>query len=118
VCGLDCSQNRLQTIFFACFIVVVFLTYFLTHSYTRAFYGSVSGTTLFEPVPEEKFWTLWCKGRLTEADTPTIQMGASPSRLSTKQCPPPPFVANLVISTIAPCGSGAVSKWVSVYLSK
>ena len=26
-----------------------------------------------EPVPEENFWTLWCKGRLTEADTPTIR---------------------------------------------
>jgi len=24
-----------------------------------------------EPMPEENFWTLWCKGRLTEADTPT-----------------------------------------------
>jgi len=22
-----------------------------------------------ELVPEENFWTLWCKGRLTEADT-------------------------------------------------
>jgi len=22
-------------------------------------------------VPEENFWTLWCKGRLTEADTLT-----------------------------------------------
>jgi len=22
-----------------------------------------------EPVQEENFWTLWCKGRLTEADT-------------------------------------------------
>jgi len=29
-----------------------------------------------EPVPEQKFWTLWCKGRLTEADTATIRMGA------------------------------------------
>jgi len=28
-----------------------------------------------EPVPEENFWTLWCKGRLTEADTPTIRLG-------------------------------------------
>ena len=27
-------------------------------------------------VSEENFWTLWCKGRLTEADTPTIQLGA------------------------------------------
>jgi len=26
-----------------------------------------------EPVPEENFWTLWCKGRLTEADTHTDQ---------------------------------------------
>jgi len=22
-----------------------------------------------KPVPEENFWTLWCKGRLTEADS-------------------------------------------------
>jgi len=33
-------------------------------------------------VPEENFWTLWHKGRLTEADTPTIWMGATPSGLS------------------------------------
>jgi len=32
-----------------------------------------------EPVPEENFWTLWCKGRLTEADIPTIRLGATPS---------------------------------------
>jgi len=32
-----------------------------------------------QPVPEENFWTLWCKGRLTEADTPTIRLGATPS---------------------------------------
>jgi len=36
-----------------------------------------------EPVPEENFWTLWCKGRLTEADTPTIRLGATPSGLTT-----------------------------------
>jgi len=35
-----------------------------------------------EPVPEENFWTLWCKGRLTEADTPTIRLGATPSGLN------------------------------------
>jgi len=35
-----------------------------------------------EPVPEENFWTLWCNGRLTEADTPTIRLGAIPSRLT------------------------------------
>ena len=37
--------------------------------------------------------------------------------IRTKQCPPPPFLANLIISTVAPCGSGAVSKWVSVLVS-
>jgi len=33
-------------------------------------------------VPEENFWTLWCKGRLTEADTMTIRLGAIPSGLT------------------------------------
>jgi len=35
-----------------------------------------------EPVPEENFWTLWCKGRLREADTLTIWLGATPSGLT------------------------------------
>ena len=35
-----------------------------------------------EPVPEENFWTVWCKGRLTEADTATIRLGATPSGLT------------------------------------
>jgi len=37
---------------------------------------------LGEPVPEESFWTLWGKGRLTEADTLTIRLGATPSGLT------------------------------------
>jgi len=36
-----------------------------------------------EQVPEENFWTLWCKERLTQADTPTISLGATPSGLTT-----------------------------------
>jgi len=36
-------------------------------------------------VLEENFWTSWCKGRLTEADKPTIRLGATPSRLN--RCP-------------------------------
>jgi len=32
-----------------------------------------------EPVPEENFCTLWCKRRLTEADTLTIRLGTTPS---------------------------------------
>jgi len=40
-----------------------------------------------EPVPEENFWTLWCKGRLTEAHTdhPTARHS-----IRTNQCPAPP----------------------------
>jgi len=40
-----------------------------------------------EPMPEENFWSLWCKGRLTEADTLKIRLGATPSGLtSAQQC--------------------------------
>ena len=44
-----------------------------------------------EPVPEENFWTLWCKRRLTEANTPTIFTGATPSRLTSAHLHHPPF---------------------------
>jgi len=44
-----------------------------------------------EPVPEENFWTLWCKGRLTEADTMTIRLGATPSRLTSAHLHHPPY---------------------------
>jgi len=33
-------------------------------------------------VPGENFWTLWCEGRLTEADTQTIWLGSTPSGLT------------------------------------
>jgi len=44
-----------------------------------------------EPLPEENFWTLWCKG-ITEADSQTqnIRLGATPSGVRTNQCQPPP----------------------------
>jgi len=43
-----------------------------------------------EPMPEENFWTLWCKGNLTEADTQTIRLGATPSGLSSAHLHHPP----------------------------
>ena len=46
---------------------------------------------LDEPVPEENFWTLCCKGRLTEADTPTIWLGATPTGLSSAHLNHPPI---------------------------
>ena len=49
-----------------------------TSTVLRPFFRDNSG----ELVPEENFWTLWCKGRLTEADTSTIRLGATPSGLT------------------------------------
>ena len=44
-----------------------------------------------EPVPEENFWALWCKGRLTEADTLTIRLRATPSGLTSAYLHHPPY---------------------------
>jgi len=44
-----------------------------------------------ELVPEKNFWTLWCKGRLTEADTPAIRLGVTPSGLTISHLHHPPF---------------------------
>ena len=45
-----------------------------------------------EPVPEENFWTLWRKGRLTEADTLTIRLSATPFGLTSSHLHHPPIV--------------------------
>jgi len=61
-----------------------------THAHTTVlwpFYQDQPG----EPVPEENFWTLWCKGRLTEADTLTIWLGATPSGLTSVYLHHPPL---------------------------
>jgi len=44
-----------------------------------------------EPVPELNFWTLWCKGSLTEANTPNIRLGATPSGLTSAHLYHPPI---------------------------
>jgi len=48
-----------------------------TTTVLRPFFRDYPG----EPVPEDNFWTLLCKGRLTEADTLTIRLGATPAGL-------------------------------------
>ena len=45
----------------------------------QPFYGPFSGTTRVSRCHKR---TLWCKGRLTEADTPTIRLCATPSGLT------------------------------------
>ena len=59
-----------------------------------------------EPVSEENFWTLWCKGRLTEADTLTIQLGATPSGLTSAHLHHPPiFYRPDALPAAQPCQS-------------
>ena len=60
----------------------------LTHTHTQLFYGPFSGTTRVSRCQKR---TLWCKGRLTEADTPTIWLGATPSGLTSAHLHHPPW---------------------------
>jgi len=68
-----------------------------------------------EPVPEENFWTLWCKGRLTEAETPTIRLGATPSGLTTAHLHHPHIVYR---PDALPAAKTTVSKQMSLKLEK
>jgi len=67
-----------------------YLNRFTTTVLPQPFYGPFSETTQVSRCQKRNLWTLWCKGRLTEADTPTIRLGATPSELTSVQCPPPP----------------------------
>jgi len=61
------------------------------HTYTtilRSFFWDHPG----EPVAEENFWALCCKGRLTEADTRTIRLDATPSGLTSDHLHHPPHI--------------------------
>jgi len=63
----------------------------ITTTPPQPFYGPFFRDHLGEPVPEENFWALWCKGRLTEADTLTIRLGATPSVLTSAHLHHPPI---------------------------
>ena len=67
-------------------IVILSSTTTTHHNRFTAFFRDHPG----EPVPEENFWTLWCKGRFTEADTLTIRLGATPSGLTSAHIHHPP----------------------------
>ena len=72
----------------ACFGTVISLEVLdITTTVLRPFFRDHPG----ELVPEENFWTLWCKGRLTEADTPTIRLGATLSGLTSAHLHHPPI---------------------------
>ena len=60
-----------------------------------------------EVVPEENFWTFWCKGRLTEADT---DHPAGCHSIWTNQCSPPPSPMAFCRPHALPAAQPTVSK--------
>ena len=64
-----------------------------------------------ESVPEEDLWTWWCKGRLREADTPTIQLGATPARLSSAHLHHPPCFLQAWCPSCRPTNRDAKTGW-------
>ena len=68
-----------------------------------------------EPVPEENFWTLWCKGRLTEADTLTIRLGATPSGLTSAHLHHPPYFLRAGCPSCRPTNCVKALKATSVF---
>jgi len=67
-------------------------------------YGLFSRTTGVRPVPEETFfWTFMVHGKITEADTLTIRLGATPSRLISAHLHHPPiFTLDALPATTLP----------------
>jgi len=62
-----------------------------THTITTILLRPFFWDHLGQPVPEENFWTLWYKGRLTEANTSTIWLDATPSGLTSAHLHHLPF---------------------------
>jgi len=84
------KSSEIQQIFRLNRIQLTFRIAFFHHSLQSTISHHTTTTVLWpffrdhpgEPVLEENFWILWCKGRLTEAETPTIRLGATPSALT------------------------------------
>jgi len=74
-----------------CIIHIMHINHMHHHHHTTTVLWPFFRDHLGEPVPEDNFWTLWCKERLTEADTPTIQLGATPSGLTSAHLHHPPY---------------------------
>ena len=68
-----------------------------------------------EPMPEENFWTLWCKRRLTEADTLTIRLSATPSGLTIAHLHHPPIFLQAGFPSCHPTNSVKALKATSTF---
>jgi len=87
----------------------------LTFTTPQPFYGPFSRTTPGEPVPEENFWTLWREGRLTEADTLIIWLGATPSGLTSAHLHHPPYFLGAGCPSCRPTNSVKALKATSAF---
>ena len=81
-----------------------------THTHTHNHFTALFWDHPGEPVPEENLWTLWCKGRLTEADTPTIWLGATPSGLTSTHLHHPPIFLQAGCPSCHPTNSAKALK--------
>jgi len=93
--------------------------------YHNRFTAFFPGPCPREPVPEENFWTLWCKGRLTEAETPTIRMGATPSGLTSAHLHHHPYHTTVTIGhiyVVLRCGlkmkNAQIIKYYTIFFKK
>jgi len=77
------------------------MTYEVYHNRFTAFFRDHPG----ELVPEENSWTLWCKRRLTEADTTTIRLGATQSGLTSAYRHHPPHILQAGCPSCRPTNS-------------
>jgi len=84
-------DRALTTLALPCECVIPRQFYKVTH--TRKRFTALFRDHACEPVPEKNFWALWCncKGKLTEANTPTIRLGATPCGLTSAHLHHPPF---------------------------
>jgi len=90
--SVDVAASKLRSCLFANVDAELVVKIFQvnTHTHTTVlwpFFQDHPG----ELVPEENFWTLWCKGRITEADTLAIRLGATPSGLTSDHLHHPPI---------------------------
>ena len=84
---------------------------FCYHNHFTALFPDHPG----DPVPEKNFWTLWCKGRLTETVTPTIRLGATPSGQTNAHLQHPPHYLQARFPSCHPSNSVKALKATSAF---
>ena len=82
-----------------------------TTTVLRPFFRNYPG----EPEPERNFWTSWCKGRLTEVNTLTIRLGATPSGLTSSHLHHPRHLLQATCPSWRPTNSVKALKATSAF---